>query len=97
MDDINSSIGIISHLPEACLPFDYAKIGIVQQLESRECICTVCWNLGKGCNPKSRKNLAVSCQRRSYDIGICVSAALGEATIERSGLVRTRPLWFRMW
>ena len=47
MDDINSSFGMIVTPNEACLPFDYANIGIVQhQLEVG--IESVRWHLGKG-------------------------------------------------
>lgn len=49
-DDINTSIiGII------ILPFDYAKIGIVRQLEVEN--ASARWHLGKGCNPKSKQKL----------------------------------------
>jgi hypothetical protein len=54
------------------------KIGIVQQLEVEN--ASVRWHLGEGRNSESRYVLAVEI----VYIGICVSAALNEATIERT-------------
>jgi hypothetical protein len=73
MDDINSSFRmIVTTLKHASLLITQILAGIVQHLEVGNTV--VRWHLGKGCNPKSRKDLAVELVR----IGICVSAALGD-------------------
>lgn len=78
MDDINSSIiGIIVTPKHASLSITQ-KNGIVQQLEVEN--APVRWHLGKGCNPKSRKNLAVEV----VHIGICVRACRTERSEDRA-------------
>jgi hypothetical protein len=88
-DDINSSIRIIVTLKLTSLLITQ-KLALYNNWESRMHLYVGTWAKGVILNQEKNWLSAVNV----VHISICVSAALGEATIERTG---PRPLWFHMW